>query len=93
MPSRSWQHSTHPPVDPPRPLDPPPPTFFAWLCTQAERQDAVGAFARYAAADKVFPRRSWRLCHFLMRYEGMPVQRHGAKVAHREWRRTRKVTS
>jgi hypothetical protein len=65
-------------------------TFFAWLGQQVERKDRVGAFARYAVADKVFPRTAWRLSMFLMRYEGMPEQRAGAKVAHREWRRARK---
>jgi hypothetical protein len=65
-------------------------SFFTWLGQQASRQDAVGAFARYAIADRVFPRAEWRLHLFLSRYEGMPLQRAGAKIAHREWRRARK---
>lgn len=65
-------------------------TFFVWLGHQVERRDSVGAFARYAVKDKVFPRLEWRLYYFLLRYEGMPSQRAGAKIAHREWRRARK---
>ncbi len=65
-------------------------SFYRWLCQQVDRDDRVGVFARYACADKVFPRHSWRLYHFLLRYEGMPEQRRGAKLAHREWRRARK---
>ncbi len=68
-------------------------TFFSWLGQQVERRDRVGAFARYAVADRVFPRTAWRLHYFLLRYEGMPEQRAGAKLAHREWRRTRKVAA
>lgn len=68
-------------------------TFFIWLTHQSERQDSVGAFARYAAKDKAFPRHAWRLCIFLSRYEGMPVQRAEVKQAHREWRRSRKVAA
>lgn len=68
-------------------------TFFSWLGQQAERNDRVGAFARYALADKVFPRTACRLYLFLLRYEGMPEQRAGAKLAHREWRRSRKVAA
>lgn len=66
-------------------------TFFTWLGHQVERRDRVGAFARYAINDRVFPRREWRLYLFLLRYEGMPVQREGAKLAHREWRKVRKA--
>lgn len=66
-------------------------TFFEWLCQQAERRDSVGAFARYAASDKAFPRHAWRLHVILLRYEGVPERRAGAKLAHREWRRTRKA--
>lgn len=65
-------------------------SFFDWLGQQVQRRDDVGAFARYAVADRVFPRAEWRLCRFLSRYEGMPLQRAGAKVAHREWRKSRK---
>lgn len=68
-------------------------TFFEWLGHQAERRDQVGVFARYAVADKVFPRTEWRLGRFLSRYQGMPEQRDGAKVAHREWRRYRHLHS
>lgn len=64
--------------------------FFEWLCLQAERQDAVGAFARYAVADRVFPRQYNQLYFFLLRYEGMPAQRTGVKLAHREWRKARR---
>lgn len=64
-------------------------TFFVWLGLQVQRRDRVGAFARYAVGDKVFPRSAWRLHYFLLRYEGMPEQRAGAKIAHREWRRVR----
>lgn len=65
-------------------------SFFEWLGCQAERSDRVGAFARYALKDRVFPRQEWRLRFFLLRYEGMPEQRAGAKRAHREWRAVRK---
>lgn len=65
-------------------------TFFSWLGRQVERQDEVGAFARFAVRDKVFPRRGRKLVLFLQRYEGMPEQRAGAKAAHREWRRARR---
>lgn len=67
------------------------PSFYGWLCQQIKRSDRVGAFARYAVADRVFPRQSWRLQDFLLRYEGMPEQRSGAKIAHREWRRRRQA--
>ncbi len=66
-------------------------TFYAWLCQQAERNDDVGAFARYAAKDRIFPRHARKLNLFLLRYDGMPEQRSGAKLAHREWRRSRRV--
>lgn len=62
-------------------------SFYEWLGRQAERTDDIGAFARFALADKVFPKTEWRLGRFLLRYHGMPEQRAGAKVAHREWRR------
>lgn len=65
-------------------------TFFGWLGRQTERQDRIGAFARYAVSDRVFPRHASRLHLLLLRYEGMPEQRTGAKLAHREWRRVRK---
>lgn len=66
-------------------------SFFKWLVEQTGRQDGVGAFARYAVRDKVFPgERSNRLGVFLSRYEGMPEQREAVKVAHREWRQTRR---
>jgi hypothetical protein len=67
-------------------------TFFTWLSKQTSRQDAVGAFARYAIKDKVFPRAKWQLFYFLARYEGMPEQRRGVKLAHREWRKSRART-
>ena len=66
-------------------------TFFTWLGQQVGRQDRIGAFARYAVADKVFPRTARHLHLFLLRYEGLPEQREGVKHAHREWRQTRKV--
>ena len=65
-------------------------SFFDWLGQQTERQDRVGAFARYAVADRAFPRSHQRLDVFLSRYEGMPDQRDGVKHAHREWRKARK---
>lgn len=65
-------------------------TFFGWLGQQVERRDQVGAFARYAVADKVFPRHARHLHLYLLRYQGMPEQREGAKLAHREWRLQRK---
>ncbi len=65
-------------------------TFFSWLGRQTARQDAIGIFARYAVKDRLFPRNGRKLILFLMRYEGMPEQREGAKVAHREWRRSRR---
>lgn len=68
-------------------------TFYAWLCQQAERDDDVGAFARYATKDRIFPRQARKLNLFLLRYEGMPEQRTGVKLAHREWRKVRKVAA
>lgn len=65
-------------------------SFYEWLVSQAVRDDGVGVFARFAVNDKVFPRKARRLHLFLLRYEGMPEQRNGAKVAHREWRKSRK---
>lgn len=67
--------------------------FFLWLGQQVARRDRVGEFARYAVADRVFPRHATKLHLFLLRYEGMPEQRAGAKLAHREWRQTRKMVS
>lgn len=61
-------------------------TFFNWLVQQTSRADSVGVFARYAASDKAFPRQYSNLHVVLSRYHGMPVQRDGAKTAHREWR-------
>lgn len=66
-------------------------TFFMWLGRQVERQDGVGAFARYATKDRIFPRHARQLNLFLARYEGMPEQREAAKAAHREWRRARRT--
>jgi hypothetical protein len=64
-------------------------TFSAWLGQQTARTDDIGIFARYAVKDKVFPKRdALYLC--LLRYEGMPAQRRGVKLAHREYRRWRK---
>lgn len=68
----------------------PVPTFFRWLSQQVERRDHIGVFARYAVADKVFPRKATKLHLFLLRYEGMPEQRRLAKLAHREWRKSKK---
>lgn len=68
-------------------------SFFAWLGQQTERRDRVGDFARYAVADRVFPRQTHRLHLVLLRYEGMPKQREGAKLAHREWRQVKKVAA
>ena len=65
-------------------------TFYQWLCLQAERQDAIGVFARYAIKDRIFPREARRLNLFLQRYERMPEQREGVKLAHREWRQINK---
>lgn len=65
-------------------------SFFSWLGQQTDRQDRIGTFARYAVADRVFPRHSARLHLFLLRYEGMPEHRAAVKLAHREWRRIRK---
>lgn len=64
-------------------------TFFAWLDQQVGRQDDIGAFARYAVKDRIFPRNGSRLNLFLARYEGMPERRNAVKLAHREWRRVR----
>jgi len=64
-------------------------SFFEWLGQQVERRDHVGAFARFAVADRVFPRQYNQLYFFLLRYEGMPAARAGVKAAHREWRRQR----
>lgn len=68
-------------------------TFFAWLSLQTDRLDEIGAFARYAVGDRAFPRPAWRLSTFLSRYEGMPTQRGAVKLAHREWRKIRKVVA
>lgn len=68
-------------------------TFFNWLGRQTARADDVGAFARYAVKDRLFPRGARKLVLFLLRYEGMPEQREAVKVAHREWRRSRKVAA
>lgn len=65
-------------------------SFFGWLGQQADRQDPVGHFARFAVTDRVFPRTAWRLSDFLLRYQGMPDQRAGVKSAHREWRLQRR---
>lgn len=66
-------------------------TFFTWLGQQVERQDDIGVFARYAVRDKVFPRNADKLNLLLLRYQGMPEQRAGAKIAHAEWRRVRRA--
>lgn len=68
-------------------------TFYAWLCGQTARTDEVGAFARYAVKDRLFPKEARKLVLFLLRYEGMPVQRGAAKLAHREWRKMRQRRS
>lgn len=64
--------------------------FFDWLSRQASRPDPVGAFAKYAIKDKIFPRTKNELHVLLLRYEHMPEQREAAKVAHAEWRKTRR---
>lgn len=66
-------------------------TFYDWLGRQTGRDDAVGAFARYAVKDRVFPREINKLVWLLSRYEGMPEQREGVKIAHREWRKARQA--
>ena len=66
-------------------------TFFSWLGRQTARTDDIGAFARYAAKDRLFPKGARKLVLFLMRYEGMPEQRSGVKLAHREWRQFKKT--
>lgn len=68
-------------------------SFFEWLGQQAGRQDACGAFARFAVRDRIFPRQARRLNLFLQRYEHMPEQRAGVKLAHREWRELRAEAS
>jgi hypothetical protein len=68
-------------------------TFYGWLGQQVARRDDVGAFARYAVADKAFPRGARRLHVVLLRYEGLPDRRDGAKLAHREWRQQRKAAA
>lgn len=65
-------------------------TFYAWLRQQDGRQDVVGAFARYAVRDRLFPQHARKLVMFLIRYEGMPEQREAVKIAHREWRNARR---
>ena len=65
-------------------------SFYSWLSRQIERQDDVGAFARYAARDKILARLPDVDLHVLLaRFEGMPEQREAVKIAHREWRRQR----
>lgn len=65
-------------------------TFFAWLGQQTERRDSVGALARHAVRDKIFPRHAWRLHIFLLRYQHIPDLREACKQAHAEWRRARR---
>jgi hypothetical protein len=66
------------------------PLFFDWLSRQSSRNDDVGAFARYALKDKLFPRRKKHLYYVLLRYEGLPALRTQAKRAHAEYRAARK---
>lgn len=66
-------------------------SFYAWLSRQTERQDPVGAFARYAAKDKILARLPDVDLHVLLsRFDGLPEQREMVKVAHREWRQQRR---
>lgn len=69
------------------------PTFFAWLSQQISRSDPIGVFARYAVKDKIFPKTAKHLYLYLLRYEGLPAQREGVKLAHAEWRKTRRRKS
>ncbi len=65
--------------------------FVDWLRLQISRTDPVGLFARYALKDKIFPKdKAHRLYSLLLRYEHMPEQRKGAKLAHAEWRKIKK---
>lgn len=66
-------------------------TFYEWLGQQAERQDDVGAFARSALRDRVFPREVNKLGLLLSRYDGLPERRELVKIAHREWRRAKRM--
>lgn len=62
--------------------------FYAWLITQQTREDDLGRFARAAAIDPHFPRRSRQLSIFLTYYAQLPEHRRLVKWAHREWRRS-----
>lgn len=68
-------------------------TFYDWLTPQSRRDDAIGALARHAFKDKLFPRNARHLYLFLLRYEGLPVLRAAVIRAHAEYRRTRKAMS
>ena len=72
--------------------------FYAWLLAQCERADAVGIVAQAASKDLQFPRKANRL-HILLRYfDAAPESRRAAapelrkamKLAHAEWRKTKK---
>ena len=68
--------------------------FYAWLCLQAERIDAVGTIAGIACNDRKFPRKASRLYIFLRYYECQHKLTHeqrkrcrdAIKRAHAEWR-------
>lgn len=62
-------------------------TFYAWLSRQTARQDAVGALARFAVKDRVFPREVRKLVILMKRFEGRPEFQASVKIAHAEWRR------
>lgn len=64
-------------------------TFYPWLARQAGRADAVGAFARAAVKDPIYPRYADALGTILRRYEHDHEHREMAKHAHRAWRRER----
>lgn len=61
-------------------------TFYGWLQTQSKRADDVGALARHAQKDRLFPRRAKRLYLFLSRYDGQHTLRDAVKLAHTEYR-------
>lgn len=64
--------------------------FYAWLHVQRTRLDDVGRFAMFVAGDKTYPRRSHRL-YLLLKYCGGNAElRRLTKLAHAEWRRTRR---
>jgi hypothetical protein len=72
-------------------------TFVQWLRLQAHRRDDVGWLAKHSRQSK-FPSDAQRLC-VLLRYADAPrtkdplLVRSAIKVAHAEWRATRRLAA